>query len=31
MRDERTPKDVCVEAIVTLVLIRILYPDQVGC
>ena len=31
MRDERTLKDVCVEAIVTLVLIRILYPDQVGC
>ena len=31
MRDERTRKDVCVEAIVTLVLIRILYPDQLGC
>ena len=31
MRDERTPKDVCGEAIVTLVLIRILYPAQVGC
>ena len=31
MRDERTPKDVCGEDIVTLVLIRILFPDQVGC